>query len=209
MNKQIFILVITALLASVAFAQSNISTSVESKYIGNSQRGFQVGIEYINLTDQQWEDTTSFGGETRHEKGAGGMQAGVGGLRLGYNQTPEKGFGFNGALVYLETINKSEVGEKLVILLPQGNLTYGMNRYLMGYAGLNVSVFSQNNRELEYYNPSVGAQFGFGVRATKNILVHAGYAMMRQQHKMDFGNGYSTEGYTQFSGFNSNISYVF
>jgi len=210
--KHSLIVLLAALMTTAAFAQTenDLSTSIDNidKFqIGHAQKGVTVGVEYMNITDVRLELNSQKFNLNTH--------LGVTGIRVGYNQTPDTGFGFNAIASYLESFNKSEAGdEKTAFFVPSGNLTYGFQKYLTGYAGFNVAVMTSPSSAKDMFKPAMGLQAGLGARFTKNLTLSAGYTILSQ--RVDFktyvysnGNEQRQEGYLTMSGFNSNVTYTF
>jgi len=211
--KHSLIVLLAALMTTAAFAQTEtqtengLSTSIDKFQIGHAQKGITVGAEYMNITNVRLEMNSQKVNLHTH--------LGMTGIRVGYNQTPDTGFGFNAIASYLESFNKSEAGdEKTAFFVPSGNLTYGFQQYLTGYAGFNVAFLTSPSRDKDMFKPAVGLQAGLGARFTKNLTLSAGYTILSQ--RVDFktyvysnGNEQRQEGYLTMSGFNSNVTYTF
>jgi len=204
-----------ALILSLAFAFSasaqNMKTFAPTPKKDNSfQKGFYIGSEYMNLTDMRVtvRGTSEYGNfNDRYE---GGTHLGVAGIRLGYAQTPEKGFGFEAGARLLESLNRSEYGDtKLQMIVPEGNLTGAVNRYFLGYIGLNVAVWT-GSTEASKYKPGVGGQIGLGARFSKHFALNAGSTLMNQtlSSTSEFGNS-KFDAEILVSGFTANLTYTF
>ena len=207
--KHSLIVLLTAIMTSAAFAQTetSLSTEVDRFEAGHGQKGITVGAEYMNITDIR--------SRVGSEKSSVTTHLGMTGVRVGYNQTPDVGFGFTAIASYLQSFNKSEAGadEKVAFFVPSGNLTYGFQKYLTGYAGFNVGVLTAPSDMKKYFKPAIGWQAGLGVRVTKNVALNAGYTVISQQ--VDYktytysGGEEKQTGYIDFGGFNSNLTYTF
>lgn len=202
--------IILALATSVnAFAQTNDSTArVNVKEMDQSQKGFYVGADYMNLTDVHSKINYKTSYASGSDTSVGGTQLGMAGVTLGYVRTPDRGFGFSGGVRLLEAFNKSEYGEmKLQTIVPEANLTLAMNRLLVGYAGLNAAAFTGSTAATKFQT-NLGAQAGLGLRLNSNVAINAGYTMLNQKMTEKSGSdSYDVE--FQISGFNTNVVYVF
>lgn len=207
MKKLVIVFVLLTSISS--FAQSNSLSTNVSKSKGKSQKGFYMGLDYMNLTDLQikYKFKSDYGNHSgRSERGT---SLGVGGVTLGYNQTPDRGFGFSAGARFLEAINRSEYGDqKLQMIIPEGNITLAASSLFTIYAGLNAAVWTGSTAATQY-KTQLGAQAGMGLRFTKNLALNAGYTMMNQKYSEtdDYLTEYELE--MQISGFTSSLVYTF
>jgi hypothetical protein len=195
------------MIACTAFGQngSGISTSMKKQDAGFSQQGFLVGAEYMNITELK----IKIGSDEHSESG----HLGMGGVRIGYNDTPDTGFGFNAGASFIRRTNKSESDGDFGFIIPSGNLTYGFQKYITGYAGLNVAILEEPSEAKEFFKPDLGLQAGLGFRFTKNIALNAGYMVIGQRVKTTVYDNYEAtseeDGKVYYSGFNSSLVYTF
>jgi hypothetical protein len=211
MKQNILTLAVMTIFSSLALAQSDLATSVGVRTNESYQKGFQVGLDYMNITDASIKiDGTS----TSYQ---GDLHLGIAGIKAGYTQTPEYGLGFDVGASYVESFNKSETSgnsddSKWTFLIPSLNLTGAFNKYITGYVGGNVGIMTGPNAIKEYLKPDLGAQIGLGVRFNPNLSLQAGYRIIRQIISIKFHNGYYEEtvlGNMSLGGFNSNMTYTF
>jgi hypothetical protein len=195
-----------------AFGQKNeMRTTTTMPKVETTKRGFYVGMDYINLTDAQIKLTSTNKTDNSatfsfDEKATTHM--GIAGLRLGYSQTPISGFGFNAGLRMLETFNRSEYGDaKIQIFIPEGNLEYAINQYLVPYIGVNFSVWTGSS-DLNVYRPGAGLQTGIGFQFNRSLVLTAGYTLLSQTME-DEDSDSSSKGQILLGGFSSNLTYTF
>ncbi|MEZ0392782.1 MAG: outer membrane beta-barrel protein [Pseudobdellovibrionaceae bacterium] len=208
MKKTVFILTLIASISS--FAQSNsLSTNMSKTSSGNSQKGFYIGADYMNISDVKID--YSFRGNGRSASGdtVGGTHIGMGGITLGYNKTPDRGFGFSAGARFLESFNRSEYEDwKIQMIIPEANLTLAVNSLLVIYAGLNSAVFTGSS-SADRLQSRPGFQSGLGFRLTKNVAWNAGYTIINQHINDKLEIGTAAEVDVRYSGFNSNLTYTF
>jgi len=174
---------------STSDLQPQIQTSV--------MKGFFVGPAYLNVTDLKV--TSGFGASTQ------GTSLGMAGGVLGYDRTPEQGFGFQAALQIVQSFNSAEYGATpLTFTVPEVDGTLGITRWLAVAAGLNYALWTGGNFGSVTPSGQIGGQANLLVRATSHFSVRAGYLIMME--KMSFPSDSVT---FQASGFNSNIVYQF
>lgn len=195
-------------LSCAALAQN---TSITGKGSGgdHSQKGFYIGFDYMNLTDVHSKIIfSSDAGKADYEEN--GTHLGTAGIRLGYNSTPESGFGYEAGARFLENFNKSEYGggdNKLYMIIPEVNATFAANRFLVGYIGINAAIFN-GSTAAEQYKTDVGGQLGLGFRFTKELALNAGYTILRQRASLT-NSSFDADVEYQIGGFNSNLTYTF
>jgi opacity protein-like surface antigen len=198
---------LASLMACTAFAQSGsgVSTSMKKRDAGFSQEGFQIGAEYMNISELR----VKIGSDDRSESGHLGMA----GVRIGYNHTPDTGIGFNAGASFLQRINHSEAVDNFSFFIPSVNLTYGFHKYVTGFAGPNVAFLNEPSEAKEFFKPDLGLQAGLGFRFTENIALNAGYLVIGQRVRATvYHNGEQIsddEGHVYYSGFNSSLVYTF
>jgi opacity protein-like surface antigen len=207
-KKILFILVMAVQMT--AFAQDyETTTTMRMPSPGMSQRGFYIGMDYINITDLHITiNSARRDSGSSHYYYEGGTHLGAAGITLGYNQTPERGVGFSVGGKLLQTFNSSEDGDqKVQFWIPEANLTLAMSRTLAAYLGLNTSFWT-GAPSLNDYRPQVGGQAGLSLRFTKNVALNLGYLMMHQSSSIS-ETDYRAETDLVASGFNSNVVYNF
>lgn len=207
MKKIIAILSLLSMTSTV-FAQGHISTE-KMKKPDYSQKGFYLGLSYINLTDVHAAFTSSGSAGENSGYSESGTHIGLAGVTLGYNRTPEKGFGFSAGAQILEAINRVEFDdEKLNIFLPEVNATFALNRSMLFFAGLNAGVWS-GSETAKKFKTQLGGQGGIGIRFNRDLALNAGYTMMNQKYSDDSEGHQQFDADLQYSGFNSTLTYTF
>ena len=195
--------------ASAIAAEGPVSEVSTSGKFSSAQSGLYVGLDYMNLTDLQGKSKyqDQYGSDEMETKG--GVSLGLLGVRLGYNQTPDKGFGFEVGGRYLQGFNKSETGDDAVrILIPEANLKYAFHPAFLVYGGIN-GAFWDGNESLRKYKTKLGAQAGIGFRFAKSVALNAGYTMLNQKIDEPISSNSKYEAHIQLSGLNSTLPHPF
>lgn len=205
-------LVITLILTYSATVLAQQGQTIESRNTlpkqSSTLRGFFVGVDYMNLTDMTSSSTSTRSGVRTSESTQGGTHLGMGGIRMGYNQAPDIGFGFNAGLRLLQTMNASEAGGgKAQMLIPDVNLIYAVNRIFVPYVGVNTTFLTSENSTADYQN-RIGGQLGLGVRFTRKMMMSIGSTLVSLGTKYQDTKD-ETEGEFQLNGFTTNLTYTF
>jgi opacity protein-like surface antigen len=193
-----------------AFGQQNeLRTNLPN--VEGTKRGFFIGVDYMNLTDL----TAKF--ETKSKDGSYHNTAnytetghiGMGGLRLGYNQTPTFGPGFNAGLRMVETLNRSEWGgdNKVQMFIPEANFQFAFGENFVPYIGLNTSLWTGSST-MNVYRPGLGAQAGISFQFKRSVALNLGYTLLTQTYEQD-DSGYESKGDIQTGGFTTSVNYTF
>ncbi|OFZ28385.1 MAG: hypothetical protein A2622_04605 [Bdellovibrionales bacterium RIFCSPHIGHO2_01_FULL_40_29] len=156
----------TALLATIAFAQTKINSSVEKiNSIVTKSKGFTVGLAYSNLSDLD-QVTSSYVKGTGIELSdeqlyKGGTQLGLMGIHLGYKDNfVQETFGFSSAFTIFKGINSSEISLSQIIYKIQGDLVVPFsNNYGLNF-GANFAYITGSEERNIKYTPGLGGQIG-------------------------------------------------
>jgi hypothetical protein len=205
----LFISVAPLLFAKISFAQKiSVGSSSGASSANYAQLGPYVGFDYMNLTDVQATQRIAGQGQNIKVDSKFGTHLGMGGVSFGYNQSPDRGFGFRAGVRLMDSLNQSEYkDDRMQIFLPESSFVYAFNSYFLTYAGINYAVWlgSDNYKQ---FRPNIGGQGGFGLRFSRNVSWNLGYTMMRQSLSEEFLT-YNVKTEIQLSGFNTNLVYNF
>ncbi|MDH4468900.1 MAG: hypothetical protein QE271_12645 [Bacteriovoracaceae bacterium] len=112
------------------------------------------------------------------------------GFSVGYSKNKLENFGIKTNLNYdsFKFDNEDdETGEKFSSFSGEGNVTYSVNKYLIPYAGLNISKFNKGE-VIKELNPGIGYQIGITGEIANNFGYQFAYQALRNSGSYEFVN---------------------
>ncbi len=173
MKNQVTAFLVTALVASMSFAQ-NTSTAKMSDD-GIASKGVRISVlkPVLEAEIKASYKGQSFGTKEKLDDALG--------FSVGYASLPVQELGWTANLAYMDVKNE---GTSTGMMRADGNLAYAFTSILNVKGGLNLSKFTSgtNNEKL---NPAIGFQGGLGVQVSKNFGLDIGYTQMNQSGSLD------------------------
>jgi len=213
--KSVLLSLLVTMIAVTASAQNSLTASGAAPASANKTKGIQAGIVYSNLTDA----SSKFSADTNHGKVEdtthSGMHLGLMGINFGYMDKYAFGsFGFEASGSILKPINGSEAETKLTIYKIQGAAVVPFNDMISAVGGLNVSKFTNTDSDSDI---QAGAGLDLGIQfGINNVNIKVGMQALSAQTKgtvYEFTDGsyntYESKNDLVFSGFLTQVSYVF
>lgn len=169
MKNQIITFLVTALLASISFAQ-NASTVKAVAENEPSSKGLRISIlkSFLEADVKASYQGHSFSGTDKLDDTLG--------FSLGYANILVGELGWTANLAYMDIKNE---GTSVAMVRADGNLAYAFTSILNIKGGVNLSKFTSGTN-YDKYNVGIGYQGGLGIQLTKNFGLDIGYTQMNQ-----------------------------